>query len=266
MSSRSFRWTCLYLNGTTIWRLALTSGETVLTEHNRFFEHIADYFVPIHRDGQKFVAASLVATVILLLVWAPLGWLAAIFTAWIAYIFRDPDRVVPTRDGLLVAPSDGSVEYIEEVLPDTELDLGPERRVRISIHLSLFDGHITRTPVAGTIVRMLYIPGLFASVHSPKSSEDNERRAYIIEMASGDRIAVVQIAGGIRRRIVAFQEEGARMGIGERIGLIRFGSRVDLYLPAGFSALVAVGQSMIGGETVVGDLKSDEKERSARVV
>jgi len=237
-----------------------------LAERSGILERFADYFVPIHRDGQKFVAAAIVATLVLFLVWSPLGWLAAIATAWVAYIFRDPERVVPMRDGLVVAPADGRVEAVEEVVPDGELDLGPGRRVRISIHLSLFDVHINRAPVAGVIARSLYIPGIFGDPLADQASEDNERRATILEMASGDRIGVVQIAGGVRRRIVAFHEQGARIGVGERIGLIRFGSRVDLYLPPGFAALVLVGQSMIAGETVVADLKSEEKERSARLV
>lgn len=227
---------------------------------------LSELFVPIHRDGQRFIAAALVVTLLLFLLWSPLGWLAAGVTAWITYLFRDPDRVAPLSEGLVVAPADGRVRAIDRMAPPGELDLGEELRVRVSIHLSIADVHITRAPVAGVVARIAYCPGTFASTRRPKASEENERRATVIAMASGARVAIVQIAGGLRRRVVGFVEEGARIGIGERIGLIRFGSRVDLYLPPDVAALVAVGQTMIGGETVIANLAVDGGERSARVV
>jgi phosphatidylserine decarboxylase len=173
--------------------------------------------------------------------------------------------VTPLREGLIVAPADGKIQSIERVRPPAELGLGEVERLRISIFLSVFDVHINRAPVAGRIERSIYVPGLFVNAAMDKSSEDNERRALILAMPGGDDIAVVQIAGLIARRIVTFKGEGDSVGVGERIGLIRFGSRVDLYLPPGRSALVAVGQRAIGGETVLADLRSQEAEREARV-
>jgi phosphatidylserine decarboxylase len=225
---------------------------------------ITDSLAPVHRDGHKFVAIGLVVTLVLFLIWSPLGWIAALVTAWIIYFFRDPDRVTPLRDGLVIAPADGKVSLIETVRPPAELGLGDEERVRISIFLSVFDVHIQRAPVAGRIVRSLYVPGAFLNAELDKASEENERRAIAIETAAGVKIGVVQIAGLVARRIVTFASEGDSLGVGERFGLIRFGSRVDTYLPAGASPAVAVGQRAVGGETVLADLKSTEPEREAR--
>src|SRR5262249_53585886 len=185
-------------------------------------------------------------------------------TLWVVYFFRDPDRVTPLRDGLVVAPGDGRISAIEKVLPSAELNLGDAERVRISIFLSVFDVHIQRAPVAGRIIRSVYVPGAFLTAALDKASEENERRAIVIETPSGVSVGVVQIAGLVARRIVTFVAEGESLGIGERFGLIRFGSRVDTYLPPGATPLVAVGQTAIGGETVFADLKSTEPEREAR--
>lgn len=228
------------------------------------FETITDNMAPIHRDGHKFIAIGLGVTLILMLIWPPLAWLAAIVTAWIIYFFRDPDRVTPLRDGLVVAPADGRITAVESVRPPAELGLGDGERQRVSIFLSVFDVHIQRSPVAGRIVRVVYVPGAYLNAALDKASEENERRAIILETSSGVTIAVVQIAGLIARRIVSFAEEGESLGAGERFGLIRFGSRVDTYLPPGATPLVAVGQRAIGGETVLADLKSTEPEREAR--
>jgi phosphatidylserine decarboxylase len=225
---------------------------------------ITESLAPIHRDGMKFVAAGALATLLLFMLVPVLGWLAALITLYIAYFFRDPDRVTPLRDGLVIAPADGKVSAIEVVVPPTELGLGPEQRVRISIFLSVLDVHINRSPVAGRIVRSNYIPGAFLNAALDKASEENERRAIVIQTASGIEIGVVQIAGLIARRIVTFAREGDSLGVGERFGLIRFGSRVDTYLPPGKVALVAVGQLAVAGETVLADLKSSEPEREAR--
>jgi len=225
---------------------------------------ITDSLAPVHRDGHKFVAIGLVVALILFLIWSPLGWIAALVTAWIIYFFRDPDRVTPLRDGLVIAPADGKVSLIETVRPPAELGLGDEERMRISIFLSVFDVHIQRAPVAGRIVRSLYVPGAFLNAELDKASEENERRAIAIETAGGVKIGVVQIAGLVARRIVTFASEGDSLGVGERFGLIRFGSRVDTYLPPGASPVVAVGQRAVGGETVLADLKSTEPEREAR--
>lgn len=233
-------------------------------ERHSLIDTITDSIVPVHSDGYKFLAIAAAITLFLFWLWPPLAWIAALITAWVAYFFRDPPRVTPLRDGLVVAPGDGRISAIERVRPPAELALGDEPRVRISIFLSVFDVHINRTPVAGRIARSVYVPGSFLNAAVDKASEENERRALVITMASGTQIAVVQIAGLIARRIVTFLDEGANVGIGERFGLIRFGSRVDLYLPPGHGALVSVGQRAIGGETVMADLKSNEVEREAR--
>ncbi|HRN89619.1 MAG TPA: phosphatidylserine decarboxylase, partial [Hyphomicrobium sp.] len=191
-------------------------------------------------------------------------WIGALITAWIIYFFRDPDRVTPLRDGLIVAPADGKVSLIEKVRPPIELGLGEEERVRVSIFLSVFDVHIQRAPLAGRIARSIYVPGAFLNAELDKASEENERRTIVIETANGLSVAVVQIAGLVARRIVTFVAEGDSIGVGERFGLIRFGSRVDTYLPPGAFPAVAVGQRAIGGETVLADLRSVEPEREAR--
>lgn len=233
-----------------------------MTQRHSLLDTVLSVFVPIHRDGYKFVAAFAAVTLVLFWLSSELGWIGALATVWCAYFFRDPERVVPQRDGLVVSAADGRVSAVEEVVPPAELELGPERRTRISVFLSVFDVHIQRAPVAGAVVRSLYVPGLFLNAELDKASEDNERRALVLETAQGARIGVVQIAGLVARRIVTFTEEGHRLGIGERFGLIRFGSRVDVYLPPGQAPLVAVGQLAVGGETVLADLASNEPQRS----
>jgi phosphatidylserine decarboxylase len=234
-----------------------------LSNNQGFLDWVGDLFVPIHRDGHKFLGISLLATIVGFLLWSALGWILLIITAWIAYFFRDPDRVTPLREGLVIAPADGRVVGIEKVPPPTELGLAGER-TRVSIFLSMMDCHVNRAPMAGRITRSIYVPGAFFSAASDKSSEENERRALVIEAPGGTEIAVLQIAGLISRRIVTFAGEGDTVGIGQRFGLIRFGSRVDVYLPPGQSSLVSIGQRMVAGETVLADLKSDEPEREAR--
>lgn len=235
-----------------------------MSDRHSLLDTITDSLAPVHRDGHKFVAIGLGATLLLLFLWPPLGWLAALITAWVIYFFRDPDRVTPLREGLIVAPADGRVSLIETVRPPPELGLGDAERIRVSIFLSVFDVHIQRAPVAGRIVRSLYIPGAFLNAALDKASEENERRSIVIETATGIKVGVVQIAGLVARRIVTLAVEGDSLGVGERFGLIRFGSRVDTYLPVGAFPAVAVGQRAIGGETVLADLRSTEPEREAR--
>lgn len=234
-------------------------------ERHGLLETIAGAFVPVHRDGHKFVAIAGIVTLIMFVLSTSLGWLCAGLTAYIAYFFRDPDRVTPLREGLIIAPADGRVSKIERALPPRELGLGEDFRTRVSIFLSIFDVHVNRAPITGIITKSVYTPGLFLNADLDKASEDNERRALIIKSHAGDEIAVVQIAGLIARRIVTFSEEGDRIGVGERFGLIRFGSRVDIYLPDGCDPMVSVGQRTIAGETVIADMKSDEGEREARI-
>lgn len=235
-----------------------------MSERHGILDTIVENLAPIHRDGHKFVIAAAALMLLFFLLWPPLGWLLALVTAYIAYFFRDPERVTPTRDGLVVSAADGAVSAIERVVPPSELGLGTEQRVRVSTFLSVLDVHINRAPVAGRISRSVYVPGAFLNAASDKASEENERRSIVIQMPSGVEIAVVQIAGLIARRIVTFAHEGDTVGIGQRFGLIRFGSRVDVYLPPGRTAQVAVGQRVVGGETVLADLKSDEPERETR--
>lgn len=235
-----------------------------MAQGQSLFDTIAESLAPVHRDGHKFVAIALGLTLLLFIIWPPLGWIFAILTLYVAYFFRDPDRVTPLREGLIISPADGRVSMIEKVKLPAELGLAGEERVRVSIFLSVLDVHINRSPVAGRIVRSLYIPGAFLNAAADKASEDNERRTIVIETASGVQIVVVQIAGLIARRIVTFAAEGETVGVGQRFGLIRFGSRVDVYLPPGHQPLVAIGQRAVGGETVLADLKSDEPEREAR--
>jgi phosphatidylserine decarboxylase len=225
---------------------------------------IRTFFVPVHRDGWKFLLPVAGLSLLFLLLWAPLGWLLALIAIYIAYFFRDPDRITPLRDGLVVAPADGRITSIGDVVPPPELGLGTAKLMRISIFLSVFDVHINRAPVPGRIKRSVYVPGAFLNADLDKASSENERRALVIEMQNGAEIGVVQIAGFIARRIVTFTGEGESLGVGQRFGLIRFGSRVDVFLPPGRHGLVAVGQTTIGGETVLADLSASEAEREAR--
>lgn len=235
-----------------------------MAERQGLLETMADLFVPIHREGHRFIALAALATLVLFIIASPLGWIGALATIAIAAMFRDPDRVVPLRDGLIVSPADGRVIAIEEIMPLAELALGPEPRVRVAIALSPFDVHVTRCPMAGTLARSLYMPGAFLNPTLDKASEGNERRVSVIRPDRGAEIAVVQIAGIFSRRIVVFIADGTQVGAGERLGLIRLGSRVDLYLPPEHGALVAVGQRMVGGETVIADMTSTEAGREAR--
>lgn len=239
--------------------------EAALSERHGILDSITDSLVPVHRDGHKFVGIGLLITLLGFLLWTPFGWVAALVTAWVVYFFRDPDRVTPLREGLVISPADGRVSSIEVVRPSGELGFtdGLER-MRVSVFLSVFDVHINRSPVAGRIVRSLYVPGAFLNASMDKASDENERRVLVVETTNGTQIGCVQIAGLIARRIVTFANEGDTVGIGQRFGLIRFGSRVDIYLPPGKHALVSVGQRCVGGETVIADLKSDEPEREAR--
>lgn len=238
-----------------------------MPQSHGILETITSNLAPVHRDGWKFAAIAGALTVLLwlLLPFSLLAYIALGITVYIAYFFRDPERVTPLRDGLIIAPADGKISSIETVRPPAELGLGEAPRQRISIFLSVLDVHINRSPVAGRISRSIYVPGAFLNAALDKASEENERRSLVITQQSGTEIAVVQIAGLIARRIVTFKGEGASVGVGERIGLIRFGSRVDVFLPPGRTSLVAVGQRAVGGETVLADLKSTEAEREARV-
>lgn len=222
--------------------------------------------VPINREGWPFVLLFAVVSVLLGgLIWAPLGWLGAVLTAWCIYFFRDPDRFTPTRDGLVVSPADGVVQSIVEATPPPELDMGSEALTRVAVFMNVFDVHVNRIPVEGVVKRLAYRPGAFLNASFDKASEDNERQSVLLETDGGKEIAFVQIAGLVARRIICDLEDGQRVVAGQRMGMIRFGSRVDVYLPKGVNPLVAVGQRAIAGETVLADLKSREKQRQGEV-
>jgi phosphatidylserine decarboxylase len=226
---------------------------------------IRSQFSPIHPEGYPFVGGFALASLILFWLWPPLGWLGTIATLWCAYFFRDPHRVTPLRDGLLVAPADGRVSQIINAVPPQELALGSRPLPRISIFMSVFDCHINRSPVGGRIERIVYRAGKFLSADLDKASEHNERNGFIIATEAGVRIGMVQIAGLVARRIVSFARQGEAVAAGQRIGMIRFGSRVDVYLPEGAQSLVAEGQTAIAGETVLADLTRAEAGRTFRV-
>jgi phosphatidylserine decarboxylase len=233
-----------------------------MTDRHGLLDTILGAFVPIHPDGYKFVGGAALATLILFAVAPPLGWLAAIATAWCAYFFRDPERVIPARTGLVVSGADGKIAAITRAVPPRELQLGTAPLTRISVFLSIFDVHIVRAPVGGRIARSAYVPGAFLNAELDKASEENERQALVIETEKGRKTGLVLIAGLIARRIVTFIGEGASVAQGERVGLIRFGSRVDVYLPEGARVLAEIGQTAIGGETVLAELVSGEEARA----
>ncbi|MGA2943047.1 MAG: phosphatidylserine decarboxylase [Xanthobacteraceae bacterium] len=228
------------------------------------FNSIRSQLSPIHPQGYPFIGGFALASLILFLIWAPLGWIGTVATLWCAYFFRDPPRVTPIRDGVVVAPADGRISQITNALPPSELGLSDRPLPRISIFMSVFDCHVNRSPVSGRVERVVYRPGKFLSADLDKASEDNERNAFVIA-SPGFRIGVIQIAGLVARRIVPFSREGDLVAAGQRIGMIRFGSRVDVYLPEGSRALAAEGQIAIAGETVLADLKAVDASRTFRV-
>jgi phosphatidylserine decarboxylase len=221
---------------------------------------IRQQLTPIHPEGYPFIGAFALVSLVLLWLWPPLGWLGVIATLWSIYFFRDPPRVTPIRDGIVVAPADGRVCQVVSVVPPRELELGERPLPRVSIFMSVFDCHINRSPIAGRIERIVYHAGKFISADLDKASEDNERNAFAIVTGAGQRVIVVQIAGLIARRIVCFAREGDSLGAGQRIGMIRFGSRVDVYLPEGTRVLAGEGQIATAGETVIADLAAREAE------
>jgi phosphatidylserine decarboxylase len=210
----------------------------------------------VHPDGRKFVLISaVIAFVFTFFVWDELGFALIGLTIWVAAFFRDPIRSVPQGEGLVIAPADGLITLIQTVPPPRELagpeGLGEAPMMRVSIFMSVFDVHINRSPIAGTIRQVVYISGKFLNADLDKASEDNERQHFLVEGADGVRIGFTQIAGLVARRIVPFVKPGDVVGRGQRVGLIRFGSRVDVYLPAGTDANVLLGQTVIAGETIL---------------
>ncbi|WP_209735980.1 phosphatidylserine decarboxylase [Aureimonas populi] len=215
-------------------------------------QSIRNVLVPIHRQGYPFIAGFFVASILLGFLWEPLFWLGLVLTLWCAYFFRDPERVTPQAEHLAVSPADGKVSLVGHVLPPAELALGDEPMLRISIFMNVFDCHVNRAPVRGRILRMAYKEGQFANAELDKASEVNERSSLVIDSPKGE-VGVVQIAGAVARRIVPFVSAGEHLETGQRFGLIRFGSRLDIYLPEGFQPRVSEGQTARAGETVIAE-------------
>ena len=221
--------------------------------------------VPIAREGWPFIAIFGLVSLILYFLYAPLGWIGLVLTLWCVYFFRNPDRVTPEREGLIISPADGIVQMIAEVSPPEELDMGSDPVVRVSVFMNVFDCHVNRIPCDGRIGKLVYMPGQFLNASLDKASEENERQMVRIDLESGAFVGAVQIAGLVARRIVCYLEEDQIVLAGERFGLIRFGSRVDIYLPHGAVSHAVIGQKCVSGETVLADLKSDEAARSGEV-
>ncbi|MBK5922656.1 phosphatidylserine decarboxylase [Rhodovulum sulfidophilum] len=215
---------------------------------------LSTFVKPMHPEGRRFVAIAAGLTVLFFLIWPPLGWIGLGLTVWVYYFFRDPERVTPTRPGLMVSPADGIVSLLEPAVPPAELGLGDAPMTRVSVFMSVFNCHVNRLPAAGRVTAVAYRAGKFLNASLDKASEDNERNGLAVELADGRRYGVVQIAGLVARRILCWTAEGQSLATGERFGLIRFGSRLDIYLPEGVEPLVAIGQTMVAGETVIADL------------
>ncbi|MBM85142.1 MAG: phosphatidylserine decarboxylase family protein [Rhodospirillaceae bacterium] len=226
---------------------------------------LKDVLVPVAREGWPFVGIFAGVTVLLFLLADPLGIIGTVLTVWCVYFFRNPERVTPSRDGLLISPADGVVQMIIDAVPPRELDMGEDPIPRISVFMNVFDCHVNRAPCDGRIGKLSYIPGKFMNAALDKASEDNERQMIRIDLSDGRRVAAVQIAGLVARRIVCYLQEDQTILAGERFGLIRFGSRVDVYLPKDVAPLAAVGQRCIAGETVLADMHADEAPRAGEV-
>lgn len=219
----------------------------------------------IRPEGGPFILAFAIVAILLALVAQGLGWVGLILTAWCVYFFRDPDRVTPLDPGLVISPADGVVQAVIEAPPPPELGMPDAPLKRVSIFMNVFDCHVNRSPVDGTIVMFAYRAGQFLNASLDKASEKNERRALRLRMADGRELAVVQIAGLVARRIVCWAFEGQTLAAGQRYGMIRFGSRVDVYLPHGSRVLVAPGQRSVGGETAIAELGGSAPDRTAEV-
>ena len=222
--------------------------------------------VPIHQEGWRFIAIFAAGAALLWWAWTPLLFVGVVLTAWCVYFFRDPDRITPTAPGLVISPADGVVQMIEPAVPPAELDMGPAPLQRVSVFMNVFNVHVNRIPADGTIVKLAYRPGKFLNASLDKASVDNERQSVRMRASSGQEIAFVQIAGLVARRILCTLSPDQTVRAGERFGMIRFGSRVDVYLPDGVTPRVCVGQTCVAGETVLADLGAGGAEAARGVV
>lgn len=219
------------------------------------------YLLPnIHNEGWKFVGVFAAVSAVLAMIWSPLGWLGLILTVWCFYFFRDPERIVPEIENAVVSPADGIVQMIADVNGPEELGLEKQKFTRVSIFMSVFNVHVNRAPTEGKITKAVYVPGKFLNATLDKASKDNERQLLAMKTKNGQDIAFVQIAGLVARRIVCDAAAGQEYKIGERFGMIRFGSRLDVYLPLGTNPQVALGQTMVAGETIIANLGSEAPE------
>jgi len=235
----------------------MTSAESIIAS-------IRKMLVPIRREGYPFIAILAFVALFFGWFWQPVFWIGLILTLWCTYFFRDPARVTPIDTELVISPADGRVAAVSLGVAPKELGMGEQTRRRVSIFMSVFDCHVNRSPVAGKITRIVYTPGKFLNAELDKASEGNERNGFVIETAHGP-VGVVQIAGLVARRIVCFGHEGDHLAQGERIGLIRFGSRLDVYLPVAASVVVAEGQTAIAGETVIARFGATAADRRVRI-
>lgn len=228
---------------------------------SNIMDSVRSVLVPIHPEGWRFIGIFALVTVFVGYFWPPFLFIGGVLTAWCAYFFRNPDRVTPVREGLVISPADGVVQMIQSAEPPPELEMGNTPLTRISIFMNVFNVHVNRAPVDGQIEKLAYRPGKFFNASLDKASEHNERQSVRMKLADGRDIAFVQIAGLVARRILIWVKEGQKLAAGERFGLIRFGSRVDVYLPDGVWPMVCVGQIAIAGETVIADLSAGEPPR-----
>ncbi len=221
---------------------------------------------PIHPEGWRFVGVFAAVTVLMWMLFKPVGVVCLALTVWCYFFFRNPLRAVPAGDSLVLSPADGIVSKIADVVPPKELEIGDEPMTRVSIFMSVFSVHVNRAPMAGKITKMYYRPGAFVDVSLDKESENNERQELAMETVTGHKIAFVQIAGLVARRILTFVKEGDQLKAGERFGLIRFGSRLDVYLPKGVAIQVMEGQTAVAGETVLADINVTGENRQGEIV
>ena len=216
--------------------------------------------VPMHSEGRKFVAIFAAITAALWLVWEPLFWMGVGMTVWCYYFFRDPVRSVAQKPGLILSPADGVVSLITKTVPPVEMLLGDKPLTRVSVFMNVFNCHVNRAPMAGEVIAITYHHGKFVNASLDKASEHNERNSITIEAADKTRIGVTQIAGLVARRIVCFTKLGNGLSVGERFGLIRFGSRLDVFLPEGIQPTVGLGQTAVAGETILAHLDGINEE------
>lgn len=220
--------------------------------------------VPIHKAGLPFIGIFFAITVVLGFFSVNLFWVGLILTAWCAYFFRDPERFTPVSDDLVISPADGKVSHISKVVPPAELNLGKKPMTRVSVFMNVFNCHVNRAPVRGKITNIVYKRGEFVNAELDKASTDNERNSLLIDSPHG-KMAVVQIAGLVARRIICWADEGEEIATGERFGLIRFGSRLDVYLPKGAVVAVGLGQTAVAGETILARFEEEAETPVIRV-